>query len=117
MDELPEQIHARLVALETEIMNLRQGYIVTNERYSNALIALRVLTTHSMDAAKRAAASAKKCVIAVQRALDAARQASDRSADRTVEFAVAAAEASAEAAAEAVKLSHAASAYIRTAKH
>ena len=39
-----EKIYAKLIALETEVVNLRQGYVVVNTRYAEALGSLKHLT-------------------------------------------------------------------------
>ena len=44
MQDKLEDIYARLIAHETEIMNLRKGYLVINEKYATALGSLRALT-------------------------------------------------------------------------
>ena len=64
MDNELETIHAKLSALEAEVINLRQGYIVVNKRFTEALGSLKVLTIHASEAAKRAAASADRSVTA-----------------------------------------------------
>jgi hypothetical protein len=35
-----DKIYAKLISLETEVTNLRQGYIVVNKRYTEALSSL-----------------------------------------------------------------------------
>ena len=37
MDKELETIHAKLAALEAEVVNLRQGYVIVNKRYNEAL--------------------------------------------------------------------------------
>ena len=37
-----QNIYAKLVILETEVSDLRQGYVIINRRYSNALASLKI---------------------------------------------------------------------------
>ncbi len=97
-----EKIYAKLIALETEVVNLRQGYVVVNTRYAEALGSLKHLTHTSLEAAKRAAAAV------AHQAEESLLQASAQAA--------AAAKRAAEAAAEAVKMSNLASESARTAR-
>ena len=41
MSEEIKLIHSKLVSLETEVSDLRQGYIIINRRYTNALTTLK----------------------------------------------------------------------------
>ncbi|WP_114636717.1 hypothetical protein [Polynucleobacter necessarius] len=59
MQEDIEKIYAKLVNLETEIQNLREGYIIISERYTVAISSLKSLTASALEAAKRAAVAAK----------------------------------------------------------
>ena len=60
MKEDTEKTYAKLISLETEVMNLRQGYAVVNQRYLEALGSLKLLTQNALDATMRAAAAAEK---------------------------------------------------------
>ena len=60
MKEDIDKIYAKLISLETEVSNLRQGYITVNARYAEALGTLKELTSSALEAAKRAAISAEK---------------------------------------------------------
>ena len=52
MNDDIEKIYAKLVAHETEIINLRKGYMIVNERYTKALASLKELTSSAAEAAK-----------------------------------------------------------------
>ena len=52
MNDDIEKIYAKLVAHETEIINLRKGYMILNERYTKALGSLKELTNNAAEAAK-----------------------------------------------------------------
>ena len=67
-DEL-KKIYSKLVLLETEVSDLRHGYVLINRRYSVVLTSLKDLTAHACESAKRSANAAIK-------AADAARNAS-----------------------------------------
>ena len=71
------QINTKLAALQTELGGLREGYVVINKRYSDALDAINCLTSHAKDAAARAAAAAAKCLEAATHSLSAAQAARD----------------------------------------
>jgi len=107
-------IFAKLAGLEDEIKNLREGYLTINKRYSDVLISLKDLTSHSTEAAKRAAIAAEKAAFASRKAAGAAKEAAHHSiilaAEEAAEAAGAAAEAAIEAAAAAASASAAAAA-------
>ena len=46
-----KDISAKITALELEVANLRQGYVISNTRYTEAISSLHALTTHASDAA------------------------------------------------------------------
>ena len=60
MKEDTEKTYAKLISLETEVMNLRQGYAVVNQRYLEALASLKLLTQNALEATMRATAAAEK---------------------------------------------------------
>lgn len=41
MNQEIEKIYAKLIDLESEVANLRQGYIVVNQRYAEAIGSLK----------------------------------------------------------------------------
>ncbi len=65
-------IFAKLSELESEIATLRSGYLVVNKRYSDALSAMKTLTSNSLEAAVRAALAAEKATQACKNAMNAA---------------------------------------------
>ena len=68
-------IQSKLVSLETEVSDLRQGYIIINRRYTNALASLKDLTAHASESAKRSANAAIKAADAARNASTAATEA------------------------------------------
>ena len=44
MSEDIEKLYTRMIELETEVGNLREGYIIVNKRYSDSLASLKELT-------------------------------------------------------------------------
>lgn len=68
-------IQSKLLSLETEVSDLRQGYIIINRRYSNALMTLKELTGHASESAKRSANAAIKAANAAKNASTAATEA------------------------------------------
>jgi hypothetical protein len=74
MNDDIEKIYAKLVAHETEIINLRKGFMIVNERYTKALASLKELTS-AADAAKKACQAAEKAKIATEQCANAAREA------------------------------------------
>ena len=74
-----EKIYAKLIAHESEIINLRQGYIVVNEKYTAALSSLRTLTISAAEAAKRACTAAERASIATTKCSVAAKEAANNS--------------------------------------
>lgn len=108
MTEAEQKLYSKMEAIEHKLVNLRQGYLIVNKRYNEAIGSLKELTQHTMIAAKKAAEAALISRQAADRAAAAARLAADS-------HIIAAAEAAADAA-QAVKLSHAASASARRAR-
>ena len=100
-----EKIYAKLVNLETEVTNLRTGYIVVNQRYAEAMGSLKALTASALEAAKRAAIAAEKALLAAKSSATAAKLAASESVIDA-----------AEAAAEAVRMSNLASESARNAR-
>lgn len=96
------KIYEKLVAHETEIMNLRKGYMVVNEKYTTALSSLRLLTVSAAEAAKRACVAAEKAFNATSKCAIAAKEAAGQ-------LVIA-------AAAEAVKMSFEANAIVKKAR-
>ena len=98
-----QNIYAKLVILETEVSDLRQGYVIINRRYSNALASLKDLTALATEAAKRSANGAIKAAEAAKNASTAATEAAAipvlKAADAAADAASAAAESAIEAAA------------------
>lgn len=72
MNKEIENIYSKLVNLETEVNNLRQGYAVINQRYSEAIGTLKNLTSSALEAAKRAAIAAEKALLAARNSAKAA---------------------------------------------
>lgn len=119
MNEEMDRIHSRLTQLEIEITNLRQGYIVVNERYNAAMESLRLLTTQATEAAKGAEAAAQHFGIASKSAAVVANDVAEKSvvtvAERATEAADTAAEVAAEAAASVAAAATAAAAVVAEA--
>jgi len=116
MSEEIEKIYSKLIALETVVSDLRQGYLIVNQRYTNALASLKELTAHASEAAKRSAASALKAAEAAKNASLAAAEAAAipvlTAADAAAVAAAHAAEAAIEAAASAASAAAAAAAAV-----
>lgn len=74
MSEETEKIHARLVGLEIEVKNSREGYVVVNTRYNAALESLSELAKNATDAAKRAAESAAEAARLARAAAESAKK-------------------------------------------
>lgn len=66
MNKEMEQIHARMGELEREITNLRQGYVIVNQRYSESLLSLKELSSFTTQAAKRSALAADHALLAAR---------------------------------------------------
>src|SRR5690348_6682000 len=96
VNEETDKIYKRLAELEREVVNLRGGYVIVNNRYTEALSSLKNLTFHAKEAATRAAAAAGL-------SRDATRHSAAAAKDAAIHSAIAAASAAAEAAAEAAK--------------
>ena len=101
MNDDIEKIYAKLVAHETEIINLRKGYMIINERYTKALVSLKQLTNSAAEAAKKACLAAEKANFATAQCFTAAKEAANQSVIEAAEAAAEAANFSAEAAIEA----------------
>ena len=74
MNDDIEKIYAKLVAHETEIINLRKGYMIVNERYTKALASLKELTSSAAEAAKKACLAAEHAKHATERCANADQQ-------------------------------------------
>jgi hypothetical protein len=96
-DEI-DRIYTKLAHLEQEITNLRQGYVVVNQRFNESLLAMKLLTVASKEAAQRSAIAAKKALLSCQTAAIAATEAADHAVDTAALSAVRAVGAAAEAA-------------------
>jgi hypothetical protein len=51
-----QRIYAKLQTMENEIAELKTGYLLVNERYTNTLGVLKRLTSATLEAALRATA-------------------------------------------------------------
>jgi len=51
--ESEQKIFAKLAELESEVADLRTGYLVVNKRYTEALSTLKTLTSLTLEAAMR----------------------------------------------------------------
>ena len=80
-----EKIYTKLVNLETEVSNLRQGYITVNARYAEALGTLKALTSSALEAAKRAAISAEKASLSAKNCATAAKLAASEAIARAMD--------------------------------
>lgn len=82
MDDEAERSHAKLVALEQDIMNLRQSYVTVNKRYATALASLKGMAADATEAARRSAAeeAAAAVRVAAQAAAETAVMAQEASA-------------------------------------
>ena len=96
MQEKIDKLYERLVSLETEVANLRSGYIILDDRYRKALASFRVLTLNAAEAAKRAARAAVL-------ASDAAKQAAEAAKSAASDHVIVAAEAAAHSAAHSAE--------------
>ena len=116
-EEIPK-IYAKLVALETVVSDLRQGYLIVNQRYTNALASLKDLTAHASEAAKRSATGALKAAEAAKNASMAATVAHQAEESSLIASAQAAeaTKIATDAATEAVKMSNLAADVARTAR-
>ena len=105
-----EKVHEKLAGLEREIKELREGYVIANKRYTEALATLSEMVANAKEAASRAATAAKLAAHATRRSVDAAKEAAAQSVIPATEEAANAAWASAEAASEAAAAAAAAAA-------
>lgn len=103
-------IFAKLAALDSEVVTLREGYLVLNKRYSEALASMKALTAHTLEAAIRAAIAAEKSALACKNASAAAMLAADIPMIEAVDAAAASAGLAALAASEAAAAASAAAA-------
>ena len=78
ISDAENKIYARLTELESEVVTLRDGYLVVNRRYSQALLSMKTLTNSTLEAALRAAAAAEKSSLACKNAAQAAQAADAR---------------------------------------
>ena len=69
------KILARLTELESEVVSLRDGYLVVNKRYTQALLSMKSLTESTLEAAIRASIAAEKSALACKNAAVAASEA------------------------------------------
>ena len=114
-----DAIYSKLVTLETEIQNLRQGYMLVNQRYTKAIYSLNSLTTSALDTTKWAAIAAEKALFAAKKSAAAASVAATNDMIAAAEAAADAAAATkraADAAAEAVRISNQAAEAARNAR-
>jgi len=111
------EIYKKLTQLEHEIVTLRDSYLITNKRYSDTLMSMKVLKSASLEAAVRSAAAAENAQLACKNATAAAEAAAavpviavaEAAADAAALAALAAAEAAAAASAAASAAAAAAS--------
>jgi len=108
VSETENKIYARLTELENEVVTLRDGYLVVNKRYSQALLSMKALTTSTLEAAIRAATAAEKSSLACKNATVAATAAAAVPVIEAAEAAAGAAGLAALAAAEAAAAASAA---------
>ncbi len=78
MQEDIQKIYAKLVNLESEVLNLRKGYIIVNKRYADALSNLKSLTSSALEAAKRTGFAAEKALLAAKNSAKAAKLAASK---------------------------------------
>jgi hypothetical protein len=78
MEQDVDKIYAKLISLENEISNLRQGYMVVNQRYTETLNILMDLTNSAAEAAKKACLSAEQSAIATSKCSIAIKEATDK---------------------------------------
>lgn len=79
MGEDNQEIYDRLAQLEQEVKNLREGYRITSQRYTDALTQIHKHAMQAEKAAKRSAERVEKAVSMVEKATDLA--------SRTIEMA------------------------------
>ena len=94
-------LSSRLLLIEQEVSNLRQGYAVVSARYIAALNSLKSFTVHAMEAAKRASLAAQRAAETARRACETTQGAIDKSIGFAAAASVVTAQFAAEAAAEA----------------
>ena len=70
--ESERRIYEKLQSMEERIDDLKSGYLLINQRYSETLSVLKRLTSSTLEAATRAAVSAEKSADACHNAMDAA---------------------------------------------
>ena len=87
-DELKE-IYLKINMLESEVGDLRNGYLTINKSYSEALKSLKDLTEHACEAAKRSAQSAIRASEAAKNAAVAATEAAATSIVKAADAAAA----------------------------
>ena len=64
----------KIAFLDQEVATLRQGYVNSNQHYTEALASLNSLTVHAAEAARRAAKAADLALKAAQKSALAARE-------------------------------------------
>ncbi len=122
MNEEMEKIYATLYEREIEIKNLRQGYIITSNRYTEAIESLRKLTINTAMVANLAETATNKSLLAAKKAAIAVNlmitttdaKSSDVASKAGSEAAAAAAEASAAATLSSTAAEQAADSIIKT---
>ena len=103
MSKTNDTLYDRVVSIEKELMNLRQGYVIVNDRYNTAMGSLTTVTHHSVVAAQKAALSAQNSETAASNAAKAAQVAAEHDVVSAAQSAAGAAHAAAEAATEAAQ--------------
>ena len=58
MSEQNDTLYDRVISIEKELVNLRQGYVIVNDRYNTAMGSLTKVNNLSVIAAQKAADSA-----------------------------------------------------------
>jgi hypothetical protein len=75
MNDEIKQILKKIIDLESEMTNLKEGYFNVNKSYVKSLTSLKTLTHYAADAAKRSAKSAALAAKAATNAAHAAQEA------------------------------------------
>ena len=101
MNQETEKLYATLAALQQELTNMRQGYILVNQRYAQALDSLNALINSTAEAATLAAIAADKAVSEAANEALAARELAAKVVIATAKTAAEAVEEVAQAAADA----------------
>lgn len=69
MDEEMEKLYAVLYAREREIMNLREGYVITSRLYTESLDTIRAIAINTIHASKASEIAANKALLAANKSL------------------------------------------------